>query len=349
MSGDLALWILGGSLLIHLLTHLLVPVNIRVSNRFGIVVEPSERRVHTRTMPEAGGLSFALPMIMVMLVFSLRLTDPGERNDLLALAGVGLLTLVFGVLDDKYESRARYKLLWQIAVGVMMYFIGFRVSTLTNPLGSEFVLNWLSFPVTIIWYLVVLNAINLIDGLDGLASGVCIIVSGVLLIVGVKEGNILATALSSFLLAGNLAFLRYNFHPARIFLGETGAQFNGLIIAAISTAGSTQFKGITSMTLIIPLSVLAVPLIDMFLAVFRRLGVGSIFAADKAHLHHTMLALGLSQKTIALIVYFVTLMFGLIAIGFSFSSKKVLFSVLLGLLILMVVVAYILMRLEKRK
>lgn len=349
MSTELIIQIVALSLGLHLLTHLLVPLNIRLSYKLGIVAYPNARRIHNKTMPEAGGLSFALPMLVALIAFGLMNLNEPFGKMLFMLAGVGFLTLIFGVLDDRYESPARYKLIWQVALGVLMYMIGFRISTLTNPLGPELSLGWLSFPSTLIWYLIVLNAINLIDGIDGLAAGICSIVCAVLMLVGIKEHNVLVTSLCAFLLAGNLAFLRFNFHPAKIFLGETGAQFNGLIIAAISTAGTTQFKGITSMTLMIPLSVLAIPLIDMVLAVFRRIGMGSIFAADKAHLHHTMLALGLSQKVISIIVYSVTLMFGLIAIGFSFSSKKILFSVLLGLLTLMVIVAYILMRMEKRK
>ncbi|MGC9361677.1 MAG: MraY family glycosyltransferase [Candidatus Syntrophosphaera sp.] len=349
MTSDLAMQILILSLGIHVLTHLLAPVNIRFSNKHGIVALPSERRIHDRKKPEAGGLSFALPMLIAQVILGIFFLPDELGSMMLNLAGVELMVLIFGVTDDRYESQVRYKLLWQIAVAVIMYLIGFKVSTLTNPLGNDFILGWFSFPVTIVWYLAVLNAINLIDGIDGLASGICVIVCGVLLLVGIKEQNPMVTSLSAFLLAGNLAFLRFNFHPARIFLGETGAQFNGLVIAAIATAGTTQYKGITSMTLIIPLSVLAIPIVDMALAIFRRLRMGSIFAADKAHLHHSMLALGLSQKAISLIVYAVTLLFGLVAIGFSFSSKKVLFSVLLGLLVLMVVVAYILMRREKKK
>jgi UDP-GlcNAc:undecaprenyl-phosphate GlcNAc-1-phosphate transferase len=349
LNTELLLAILGFSVAIHLATHVLAPFNLLFSKRFGIVARPDERRVHALPTPEAGGLSFALPVLafQILLGFLLR-SDPMGRM-LISLAGVGFVTLLFGVLDDKYESRARYKLLWQIALAVVLFLIGFRVDYLTNPLGADFQLGWLSFPVTIIWYLMVMNAINLIDGIDGLAAGICVIVSAVLLVVGIQGGSLLTVALSSFLIAGNLAFLFYNFHPAKIFLGDTGALFNGLIIAAISTAGTQQFKGVASMTLMIPLSALAIPLLDVALAVFRRLRMGNIFSADKAHLHHAMLAFGLSQKAVSIIVYIVTLLFGLIAIGFSLSSKRVLFLVLLGLLMLMVVVAYILMRLEKKE
>lgn len=349
MTAGLALTVILLSLGIHLLTHLLVPVNIRFSTRFGILALPGERKIHSNAIPEAGGLSFALPMVVAQVVLGIIMLPDRLGVMLLQLAGVELITLVLGAMDDRHDTRAWLKLLLQLLIGVVMYAIGFRVVSLTNPFGSELVLHWASFPVTLLWYLVVMNAINLIDGIDGLASGVCVVVCAVLLSVGIKEQNLMVTALSAFLLAGNLAFLRFNFHPAKIFLGDTGALFNGLVIAAISTAGTQQYKGITSMTLIIPLSVLAIPIIDMALAVLRRLRGGNIFVADKAHLHHAMLGLGLSQKSISLIAYVVTLLFGLIAIGFSFSTKRILFLVLLGLLILGVVLAYVIMRQGRKK
>jgi UDP-GlcNAc:undecaprenyl-phosphate GlcNAc-1-phosphate transferase len=262
---------------------------------------------------------------------------------------MGIIVLMLGVFDDKFESRARYKLIWQISIGILMYLFHYRVHYLTNPLGEHFILGFMSLPITVLWYVIILNAINLIDGIDGLACGITIIVCGVLLAVGIKEHNLLVITLSLFLIAGNIAFLGANFYPARIFLGDTGTLFIGLNLAAISTAGIEQYKGITTMTLMIPITVLAIPLLDVFLAFFRRLNGGNIFQADKEHIHHLMLSIGLSQKEIAIIVYAITFLFGMIALGFSFSTKKILFSVLLGLLALMVILAYILMKTEKKK
>lgn len=341
--------VFGGAVGVLLLTNVLMPLNMLFSRRMKILALPNERRIHKNAVPEAGGLSFALPVLLMLLAFSFTKADPGMGRMLRQLAGVGLLAVLFGLWDDRYESKPHYKLFWQILLASLMYAIGYRVLYLTNPLGESFILGRLAYPATVLWYLIVLNAINLIDGMDGLASGITAIVSAVLLVVGCREGNILVISISAMLLAGCLAFLRYNFYPARIFMGETGAMFIGLNIAAISTAGSSQFKGITSMTLMIPLTALAIPLIDVVLAVFRRIWGGHIFRADKAHIHHTMLDFGFSQRTISIIVYIVTLLFGLIAIGFSFSSKKILFSVLLGLLSLMVVIAYLFMRQERNK
>lgn len=331
---------------IQLLTHLLMPWNLRFSRLHGIIALPGERRIHETSIPEAGGLSFALPVILMQAIFALAFWHIEMGRLFFELAAIGVLALTFGLLDDRFESRPWQKFIGQIILGVIMYVIGYRVLFLTNPLGSHFILGWMSFPVTVLWYVIVINAINFIDGLDGLATGIAAIVSAVLLVVGLRYQNFLVISLSAFLLSGTLAFLFYNFHPAKIFLGETGTQFIALNIAAISTAGSAQFKGITSMTMMIPLAALGIPLLDVLLAVFRRIRVGNIFTADKLHIHHAMLAFGLSQRTISIIVYFITLLFGLIAIGFSFTDKKVLFTLLMSLLALIVIIAYILMRRE---
>lgn len=329
-------------------TLALLPLNMRLSTRWKLVADPDPRRIHTVQTPEAGGLSFALPMIILQLLVGLFYRDV-YGNQLTGLALAGLFAVVFGILDDRYELKPLPKLLGYLGLALVMYLLGFRVLNLTNPFGTEISLSWLSFPVTIFWFLAIINAINLIDGVDGLAAGITVITSAVLLVVGIKGSNPLVILVSAMLMMGNLGFLRYNFHPARIFMGDTGATFIGLNLAAITTAGDAQFKGITSMTLIIPLAVMAIPLLDVAFAIVRRISKGKVFTADKAHIHHTMLGMGLSQRAISIIVYVVTLLFGLIAIGFSFTDKKILFLVLMGALCLMVILAYILMRLELKK
>nr|MDK2850910.1 UDP-GlcNAc:undecaprenyl-phosphate/decaprenyl-phosphate GlcNAc-phosphate transferase [Candidatus Cloacimonadota bacterium] len=345
----MSLTIILGALTIFILSNLLVPLNMRFSTQHGIVALPNDRRIHQVETPEGGGLSFGLPIILMQLIFAFVYHDSDLSRLFGELAFVGVLAMLLGLVDDRFESPAKLKFIWQIALGMIMYLVGYRVYYLTNPLGGDFILGWLSFPVTVLWYVIVINAINFIDGLDGLATGIAVIVSTVLLVVGIRESNALVISLSAFLISGCLAFLRYNFHPAKIFLGETGTQFIALNIAAISTAGAAQYKGITSMTMMIPLAALGIPLLDVALAVFRRIHLGNIFKADKAHIHHAMLAWGLSQRTIAIIVYIVTIMFGMIAIGFSYSDKKVLLSLLLFLLALIVIIAYIFMRMERNK
>jgi UDP-GlcNAc:undecaprenyl-phosphate/decaprenyl-phosphate GlcNAc-1-phosphate transferase len=325
----------------YLGTRLLVPVNIRFSRQYGWLAHPNERTIHTVPMATAGGLSFGLVMVLLQLILGWQFWKQGLGGSLIKLGLISLLVIGMGLFDDRYKSRVRYKLLGQILIALLMYYAGYKVFYLTNPWGDHFLLGWLSLPVTVIWFLLTMNVINLIDGLDGLAAGITCIVSLVLAVIGFLSNNPLVLALTAILLGANLAFLKYNFFPAKIFMGDTGSLLIGLNIAAISTAGNPSYKGITTMTLIVPIIALAIPIIDTGLAVFRR-GVkgASIFRADKAHLHHYLLKLGLSQTTIALITYFITALFGLAAIGFSFSSHKILFSLVVLLLTVLIILAY---------
>ena len=341
----MSLFVILAALFVLITCLLLVPLNIKISNRLKIQAHPDPRKIHNTQIPEAGGLSFGLPILLAQTVLGVLWYQ--EYGLLLpGLAAAGFLALIFGVLDDRFELKPWPKLGGYLVLCVVLYLLGYKVTYLTNPFGTELYLGWLSFPVSIIWFLAIINAINLIDGIDGLAAGITVIVCAVLTFVGIKYKNMLVISIATMLLAGNLSFLKYNFAPARIFMGDTGATFIGLNLAAITTAGESQYKGITSMTLMIPLAVMAVPMLDVVLAVFRRLKRGGVFTADKAHIHHTMLGMGLSHRAISIIVYIVTLLFGLIAIGFSFTGKQVLFLLLLSLLSLMVVLAYILMRQE---
>jgi len=324
----------------YLGTRILVPLNINFSQKTGTMAELNDRTIHTIPVPTAGGLSFGLIIIFLQAMMGWIYIGSDFGSSLLKLSGISLLVLALGLFDDKYHSRVIFKLSGQILITLLMFYAGYRVSYLTNPLGENFALGWLSLPVTIIWFLLTMNAINLIDGLDGLASGITCIVSIVLAVIGLITGNPLIMILTAILLGSNLAFLKYNFYPAKIFMGDTGSLLLGLNIAAISTAGNTTFKGITTMTLMVPIIAMAIPIIDTVLAVFRRIGKGNIFKADKAHLHHYLLKLGLSQKAIALISYFITFLFGLAAIGFSFSSRKVLFSLVVLLMAVLVIIVY---------
>jgi UDP-GlcNAc:undecaprenyl-phosphate GlcNAc-1-phosphate transferase len=325
----------------YLATRLIVPYNIRFCLKHNIVSLPNERSIHTVPVPTAGGLGFGLVIVGLQLFLGYIGLLKGHGSRMLTLGLISLLIIGLGLFDDICKSRVRYKLLGEIIVALLMYYAGYRVSYLTNPLGDHFMLGWMALPATVLWFLLTMNAVNLIDGLDGLAAGIVCIVSVVLAVTGYRAGSPLILTLALILLGANLAFLKYNFYPARIFMGDTGSLLLGLNIAAISSAGISTFKGVTTMTLMVPIIALAIPILDTGLAVLRRLGKGeSIFRADKAHLHHYLLSLGLSQKTIAFITYFITALFGLAAIGFSFSSRKILFSLVVALMALLIILAY---------
>jgi UDP-GlcNAc:undecaprenyl-phosphate GlcNAc-1-phosphate transferase len=332
----------------------LVPLNIKFSKRIGLIDFPHERGIHKGNIPVAGGLSFGISIIFFQIIFYLcsRLLNLNNEIalNMLKLASGGGLILVLGFLDDKKKFTARYKLIFQILIVSLMYFLGFKITLLTNPFGMDIELGLSSFPMTILWFILVINAFNLIDGVDGLASGIAAIVSLVLFSVGIVYSNQFIALSSVTLIGATLAFLRYNFFPAKIFMGDTGSLFLGFNIAAISVAGTEQYKGITTMTLLIPIIVLVVPLSDTVLTVFRRIKRRKhIFKADKEHLHHKMLDLGLSQKAIALLSYFVTFLFGLIAFGFSLASKNILFILLIIISLILLVTIYFLLKVGKKK
>jgi len=325
------------------ITLFLVPFNIKFSRRFGLLDVPHQRGMHKKEIPLAGGISFAIPIIIIQLIFFWQYRffglDQSESIKILILTFCGLLMLYLGYLDDKKKFTAKYKLLFQIIIAIIMCISGFKIELLTNPFGTDLNPGIFSFPLTIIWFLLIINAFNLIDGLDGLASGISMIVALVLLAVGIKKNNIILIFLSTPLIGTNLAFLKYNFYPAKIFMGDTGSLFIGLNIAAITVIGTSQYKGIATTTMLIPISALIIPISDTILTVFRRIkGNKSIFHADKEHLHHKLFDLGFSQKTINLICYFITFLFGLIAFGFSFTTKEVLLGILLLLFLTVLVI-----------
>ena len=295
---------------------LATPLAIRLAWRLGMVDHPDARRVHTRPTARGGGLAVVVAFhaacaaifLLPWAQFSGQLSLQWWGNFLALSAG---LTLV-GFLDDYLGLRAWVKLGGQVAVAASAWFLDFRV-------GSMFGLqppDWVDLIVTTFWFVALMNAFNLIDGMDGVAAGLGSIASAALVgsffLRGLPADCLVALAL----MGACLGFLHYNFHPARVFLGDTGSMFIGFALAAISL--STYTKGTTFTALAVPALVVGVPLFDTFLAVWRRtarkvLGRASrrpggaagtaVFGADKDHLHHRLLAGGRSQKKVALMLY----------------------------------------------
>ncbi len=295
---------------------LATPLVIRLAMRLGMVDQPDARRVHTRPTPRGGGLAVVLAFHVACAViflppwaqFSGRLTEQWWLNFLVLSGG---LTVV-GFLDDFLSLRASVKLCGQIAVAVGAWFLDFRV-------GSMFGVNlpdWVDLLLTVFWFVALMNAFNLIDGMDGVAAGLGSIASAALIGSFLLRGQPADCLVTLGLLGACLGFLQYNFHPARVFLGDTGSMFIGFTLAAISL--STYTKGTAFTALAVPALVVGVPLFDTFLAVWRRtarkiLGHadkrkgagkdGGVFGADKDHLHHRLHATGRSQKKVALLLY----------------------------------------------
>ena len=329
-------------------TYLFVSFYIKAAHKFGFMALPNERTIHVKPTPTSGGVCFGASFLLGLVFFVIRYRNTYDDFVLPMIIG-GAMTLIIGAIDDKFDLKATFKLILQIMVVSFIYWKGIRISQLTNPFGPEFQLNILSYPVTLIWYLFLMNAVNLVDGMDGLASGIVAIASLILLIVGLMYDNFIVVVLTSLLLSSNLAFLMFNFNPAKIFMGDSGALFLGFVLASLSVAGTGQFKGITAMTLLIPLLTLFVPIFDTLSSVIRRVKNNKhIFRADDDHLHHRLLQLGFSQKTVVLIVYFITFLFGLIALGFSFTTKKIVLILFLCMAFALTVMLYYILRQIKK-
>jgi len=324
-------------------TLLLTPVNIVLSRKTGLLEPPRPDSTHKAPMPLAGGLAVALPVLVLQVVYWQ--LSGHAKDDMPSLVAGGAAMALVGLLDDRVRLRAWSKLALQCLVVLGVMALGFRIHFLTNPFGGYIELGWFSLPVTLAWFLLVMNSFNLIDGMDGLAAGIAVIVCLVLGVVAFIFANP-PVAILSFMLAGAvLAFLRFNFPPARIFMGDTGSLFIGYNIAAIAITGSGQIKGIAAMTLLIPITSLFLPLFDTALAVLRRLRKRQhIFHRDQEHIHHRLLRFGFSQRGVVLIAWFVTLLFGLIAIGFSLATHTLMVVVLLLLALLLMALFYVLQR-----
>ncbi len=330
-----------------IISIVLVPINIKFSLKYGFIAHPNDRTLHKRIFPHSGGLSFALPILFFescfLFIKSLDIARYQFRNLILG----SFLILLIGLLDDRKNISPKFKFISQIIIASIMYFLGNRIIELTNPFGMEISLGLLSFPFTVFWYIIIINAMNLIDGMDGLATGITIIAGIVLSFAGFIYHNNNVVIPSLLLVAGCIGFFKYNFFPSSIFMGDTGSMFIGFQLATISIIGVGQLKGITAMTLLIPVTVLYIPILDTLLTIYRRLKNNkNIFHADKEHIHHRLLSFGFNQKTVCLIAMFITFLFGLVALGYMFNTKKIMIGILLLIAIMLGVIFHYLIKKE---
>ncbi|WP_281164167.1 glycosyltransferase family 4 protein [Liquorilactobacillus sicerae] len=308
------------------LSLVLTPLVRRLAFKIGAVDNPNARRVNKIPMPTMGGLAIFLSFNFVNF-FLLRQQYPSRQLWTLLVAEIVILAT--GIIDDIYELKPRQKLIGETVAALVVFFLcDIKMTTLTLPFLGSIELGWLSLPVTVIWILAITNAVNLIDGLDGLAAGVAVIALTTSGITGYLFLNVAGTYVSVMmftLVAAIAGFLPYNFHPAKIYLGDTGALFIGFMIAVFSLYG---LKNATFITIVIPVIILGVPITDTVYAILRRiLNKKPISQADKHHLHHRLMEIGLSHTQTVLVIYGIALIFSFIALLYPFSN--VLGSVLL--------------------
>lgn len=303
-----------------IISYLLTPLMKNIALKRGILSRPGKRRVHTRSVPYLGGLAiyFAFIIAMLVLVYASQQFRIDFSQQLTGLLIAGTLIMVLGLWDDLRDIRPIVKLIGQIAVALLLFGYGFRVELLTNPFtGAEIQIPlYFSILITITWIVGLVNAMNLIDGLDGLAAGITAIVCGSLILIALFLNNYITVFVFAALAGSVLGFLRFNFYPAKIFMGDTGSMFIGLILASVTLIRS-QHKAAVAAVLLVPITALAIPVYDTFMAFIRRLlRKGSIFKADKRHLHHRLLSTGLEQKRVVLFMYVATLYLGIFAFLF---------------------------------
>ncbi len=292
------------------LSLILTPLLSKLSYKVGAVDHPKEtRKIHSTAMPRLGG-----PAIFLSFVISLLLFVPLEGEFVGLLSGA-VIIMIMGIVDDIRGISPVVKLAGQIAAAAIFISFGSRVEFLTNPFDGLFYLGVFSVPVTLLWIVGVTNALNLIDGLDGLASGVSAIALSAFSIIAFLNQQPVVALTALALLGGILGFLKYNFYPAKIFLGDSGSLLLGFLISGLSIMG--LLKSVTMVTFIIPMLLLGVPILDTFFAIIRRYWYKKpIFQADKGHFHHRLMSRGLSHKQAVLFIYMVSAGFGVGAVLF---------------------------------
>jgi UDP-GlcNAc:undecaprenyl-phosphate GlcNAc-1-phosphate transferase len=289
--------------------YLATPLVVRLAWRLGAIDYPKDRGVHTQPMPRWGGLAVYLGFLIALAAGLAIRREPVDPKLLGILIGATIVVAV-GALDDRFGLPARIKLFAQVAAAIVIILFGVRIEFISRPLagGLVYLPPWLGWLFTILWVAGVTNAVNLIDGLDGLAAGVSAIASLAVCGLAIIHPQPLPALIAAALAGAALGFLRHNFHPAKVFMGDSGAYGLGFVIASVAVLGA--FKVAASLAIFVPLLVLAVPLIEITFSVARRARNGKpIHVADRDHLYHRMLARGLSQRAVVLIIYGISAVF----------------------------------------
>ncbi len=280
--------------------------------RLGAFDEPTSRHVHKSPIPRLGGLAVVLGFFgSLALLYALETSSLGRQffrqpGLVVGLLGGGVAAAALGAMDDLRGVRALHKLIVQIGIACAAYAFGFRIDAVALPWIGSVELGALAVPATVIWFVAVMNAVNLIDGLDGLAGGIAFIACVSNFVVGWMNDALLVVLLSAALAGAVLGFLIYNFNPASIFMGDTGSLFLGFVLAATSLLGSSV-KSSTTVSLLVPILALGVPIMDTLFAMIRRwLERRPLFAPDRGHIHHKLLDLGLTHRRAVITLYAVS-------------------------------------------
>ena len=332
-------WAFAVALIVSLV---LMPAVILLANKTGAMDAPNARKVHKKPIPRIGGLGIYAGFMAAIIFVAIKFGLDGEQiKETVGLLVSGSLIVALGLVDDYKNLPAKIKLLGQIcAAAVLVLGFDVRIDFVTDPFGDYLYLEWFAIPATMFWLVGLTNTVNLIDGLDGLAAGVAAIASFTILLIALEQNFILVAVMTSALAGAAVGFLKYNFHPAEIFMGDTGSMFLGFMLAGISVTGAV--KSVAAIALVVPIFALGLPILDTTFAIVRRLRGGvPIFKPDKGHLHHRLLSVGFTQRQAVLLMYVISALFGLSAIALTAVSYQI------AVLILLLVVAAIIYGVRK--
>ncbi len=324
MWGDIAI----AFLLAFIVSFMLTPWSIRIAKKCGAVDVPKdERRMYKKAMPKLGGIAviigFLISIIYLLFVMSIEgsinifETDDYYKKLLGILFGI-IIIAITGILDDIKTLKPYQKLFGQILAAVVVVAFGVKIDQVNVPMVSQIGLRMeISVILTILWIVGITNAINLMDGLDGLSSGISLISClSLLIIFALNDSPMIAVLVISSLIGALVGFLPFNFAPAKTFIGDTGSNFLGFMLAIVSILGVA--KTYTAAVIVLPMLVLGLPILDVAWAIIRRVikgkSIKAIFSADNGHVHHKLVQKGFTQKQAVLILYGASAILGLFAI-----------------------------------
>lgn len=315
------------------IAFLVTPIIKKLAFKIHATDKPdSQRKLHNGEKASMGGVAIFLGSIAGFLY--LQPQDPYMTAIIIG----AVIMLLTGVLDDIFELKPLYKLAGQMTAAIVVVSSGLVIEKLTMPFVGTVYLEGLGYIITVLWIVGASNAINLIDGLDGLAAGVSAIALSSIFIMAVMDYRIVVAYLCIILIGSCVGFLFHNFHPAKIFMGDTGALFLGYAIAVVSMLG--LFKNVALFSFIIPIIVIALPVFDTLFAIVRRIvNNQGIATADKKHIHYLLLERGYSHRKVVLILYGFSALFGLLAITFNSGTMLSTFITLLVVIISLQVLA----------
>lgn len=312
--------------------YFITPQVKELAIKVGAMDAPDARKVHKVPIPRMGGLAIYAGF-MVAVLASVHL-----NRELFGLLLGGTVILIIGIIDDLIQLSAKVKLLGQIMAAIVLVLFDIRIEWLTNPFGDMIYVEYLSVPLTILWVVGLTNTVNLIDGLDGLAAGVSTIASITIMMVALQQNFWIVAVLMAALAGSALGFLQHNFNPAEIFMGDTGSMFLGYMLAAVSVLG--MVKSAATIALVVPIVALGLPIMDTAFAIIRRYTSGRpIFKPDKGHLHHRLLAMGLTQKQAVLLMYVISGCLGLSAIAVTEVNSSIATIIIVGIVAIAVICA----------